>query len=190
MIQCNTCKLEHPKENFWKQKNKTSGYFGECKSCAKNRNNEWHTKNRPYATAKNTHITRKIRMQNPEKYLLKNIRGRAKERGLEFSLKLEDIKIPEFCPVLGIKLEMGLGKGVGMGIAEMDKRPSFDRIDNSKGYTPENIIVVSYRANRLKSDASAAELKKVSEFYSRLKNEGTTKDRPQEQVRKFQNNLS
>jgi hypothetical protein len=36
-----------------------------------------------------------------------------------------------------------------------------DRIDNSKGYTPSNIQVISWRANRIKADASADELRRV-----------------------------
>ena len=41
-----------------------------------------------------------------------------------------------------------------------------DRRDNSIGYTPENVVVVSWRANRIKSDASAAELQKLANFYA------------------------
>jgi len=80
-----------------------------------------------------------------------NARRRAGISGLEFGLELEDIIIPEFCPVLGIRLERGIDKPV-------DTSPSLDRIDPSKGYIKENIAVISYRANRLKNSFSIKEM--------------------------------
>jgi hypothetical protein len=50
--------------------------------------------------------------------------------------------------------------------------PSLDRIDNSKGYIEGNVIVVSWRANNLKRDASIQELQKIVEFYQRLISNG------------------
>jgi hypothetical protein len=38
---------------------------------------------------------------------------------------------------------------------------SVDRFDNSKGYTRENVRVISNRANLLKKDADAGELRAV-----------------------------
>lgn len=90
--------------------------------------------------------------------MLTRIRQRAKDRGLEFNLCLEDIVIPPTCPVLGIQLQ------IGEGIAT-DNSPELDRIDNSKGYVKGNVIVVSRRANRIKNDATADELMKIAKFY-------------------------
>lgn len=87
--------------------------------------------------------------------MLRSARLRAKEKGIPFSISKKDIQCPEFCPVLGLKLEIGGGK------EQVDNSPSIDRFDNSKGYTPENVRVISYRANRLKSDATLQELKAV-----------------------------
>lgn len=64
--------------------------------------------------------------------------------------------IPEFCPVLGIKLDTPK-----MGKKRPDGKPSIDRVDNSKGYVKGNVIVVSWRANRLKCDASIGELEAI-----------------------------
>jgi hypothetical protein len=36
-----------------------------------------------------------------------------------------------------------------------------DRIDNSKGYVPSNIAVISMRANMIKNNATLAELKAI-----------------------------
>jgi hypothetical protein len=39
--------------------------------------------------------------------------------------------------------------------------PSVDRIDNTLGYTPDNVCVISHRANQLKRNASLDELKRI-----------------------------
>jgi hypothetical protein len=98
----------------------------------------------------------------PTKHMLYNSRQRAKAAGLEHTLLLDDIVIPDYCPVLGIKLETGDRK-------EKDNSPSIDRIDNTKGYIRSNIIVVSNRANILKKDATLDELIMIGKFYGELK---------------------
>jgi hypothetical protein len=74
--------------------------------------------------------------------------------GWGFNLTLEDITIPEFCPILGIKLEKGYG-------TNRDNSPSLDRFDPSKGYLKGNVYVVSWRANALKRDGTLEEFKKL-----------------------------
>ena len=49
-----------------------------------------------------------------------------------------------------------------------DNSYSLDRIDSTKGYTIENLMVISNRANRIKNNASNEELEKINEFYSNL----------------------
>ena len=76
----------------------------------------------------------------------------ASKHNREFSISQEDIIIPDFCPLLGIKITKILGKG------RVPSNPSLDRIDNSIGYTKENIMVVSEKANRIKMDLTIKEL--------------------------------
>lgn len=92
----------------------------------------------------------------------RNSLQRAKRYGMEHTLELSDIAIPETCPVLGIPLHRE-DKSTWMNA------PSIDRIENDKGYTKENIIIVSRRANILKRDATIDELILMAEFYSKLK---------------------
>lgn len=82
-------------------------------------------------------------------------RNRARKSGLDFSIVPEDINIPEICPLLGIRLEISTGR-------HKDKSPTLDRIDNRRGYVPNNIWIISYRANRIKNDASIEELEAVA----------------------------
>jgi hypothetical protein len=92
--------------------------------------------------------------------MLKAARERAKAASVPFDLTEEDILIPTYCPVFGTKLERALGsKGPGQN------SPSLDRIIGSRGYVPGNIVVVSNRANRAKSDLSVEELVALADFY-------------------------
>ncbi len=83
---------------------------------------------------------------------------RARKRGIPFALDLEDVVIPDVCPALGIPLVVN-GEG-----APGDDSPSLDRIIPSKGYVKGNVQVISQKANRIKSDATPAEVLKVAKF--------------------------
>ena len=88
---------------------------------------------------------------DPRRQMLSNSKTRASRKGLEHTLRLEDIVIPEVCPLLGIRLQVGDG-------CVCDASPSLDRINPAKGYTPENTWIISNRANRIKTDATPHEL--------------------------------
>ncbi|WP_157272528.1 hypothetical protein [Azonexus hydrophilus] len=100
---------------------------------------------------------RKNAAENYEKYMLDNVRRRSKAKGWEFNLTIEDIVIPEFCPVLGVKLDVSIAV-IG---TRNQFAPSLDRVDNSKGYVKGNVRVISWKANQLKSDASLDDLKAI-----------------------------
>ena len=89
-------------------------------------------------------------------------RARAQRRGLPCSISPLDIYIPECCPVLGVKLAVGIGRGRGVGPA--NNSPTLDRIDPELGYVPENVRVISWRANRLKNDGTAAEHRRIADW--------------------------
>ena len=89
---------------------------------------------------------------------------RAKKKGFEFNITLDDIpQIPDVCPVLGIPIIINVGEH-----CPSDNSPSLDRIDSSKGYIKGNIRIISNRANRIKADATAEELRKVLNDYERI----------------------
>ena len=93
-------------------------------------------------------------------YRLQHAKLRAKEKGLEFNLTrefLESIYV-QFCPILGTELSYG---GTGRIVPES---ATIDRIDNSKGYTTDNVQILSYKANRMKSDATHDELKAFANY--------------------------
>jgi len=60
----------------------------------------------------------------------------------------------EACPILKIPLQYANGK-------LCDNSATLDKFDVSKGYVPGNVWIISDKANRMKSDATLEELKKV-----------------------------
>ncbi len=94
----------------------------------------------------------RVRPGNLEKIMLHQSRSRAKLVGLDHDIELEDIVIPEFCPYLGIKIARNNKAGPA------ESSPALDRIDNSLGYVKGNVQVLSYKANRMKNNATAEEL--------------------------------
>jgi hypothetical protein len=85
-----------------------------------------------------------------------NAQYRAKKKDIPFTIKIEDIVIPEVCPLLNISL-------VSTSDCNDPRNPSLDQIVPGKGYTPDNIQVISYRANVLKWNASVEELETLIE---------------------------
>lgn len=75
---------------------------------------------------------------------------------------LNTIKIPKFCPVLGIKLDYE------NTVQKKDNSPSIDRINSNNPYTIENIHIISDRANRIKNDATPEELIKIANYFGEL----------------------
>lgn len=130
---CSKCKLEKNLMDFYPSK-------AQCVLCKKK-------------------LQAAYRRKNPILSMFKGAKYRAKYLKKEFTITLKDIQIPKKCPVLGIPLII---KKYKPGRNDYNPNsPSLDRIDNNKGYTPENIQVISYRANGLKSDASIEELKAI-----------------------------
>ena len=139
------------------------------------RQKEYRIKNREKLIEKDKHKyirTREERLksgivertENTEKYMLKNAKIRAKQKGLDFDITIEDIVIPDVCPVLGIPLVKHFGNGVKR--AQPDS-PSLDRIDSTKGYVKGNVRVISWRANDLKRNATIDEVRKILEYMER-----------------------
>lgn len=93
--------------------------------------------------------------KNPEGWMLERAKSRAKAKGLECTITASDIIIPPTCPVLGIPLFRA------KETTDAPNSPSIDRIDPTKGYTKDNVWVISFRANSLKSDATLEEFDKM-----------------------------
>lgn len=96
----------------------------------------------------------RVKSQTPEWKMHQRAKQRCRKSGREFTIAVSDIHIPDRCPILGIAINMNSGRSGAYA-----NSPSLDRIDNSKGYTPDNIWVISQKANAMKGSASNQELK-------------------------------
>ena len=129
----------------------TSGKTQSCGCIRKERSIEFN-KSRfdPNAISKTT-----------EYKMLARAKSRAKKHNLPFNIELDDIVIPEKCPLLGIKIE-------STEVRNSPNNPSLDKIIPEKGYIKGNVWVISNRANTLKNDASIQELELLVENLKKL----------------------
>ncbi len=159
---CISCGVKKLLSNFWRQRSKRNGYQSECKKCMKIRNSNWHKSNQgAELSERQNSATRRYRKRNPLVMMLRSAKDRAAHAGLPFELTIADIVIPVVCPVLGIPIISSMGTGKRWS----DFSPSIDRVDNHKGYVSDNVVIISYRANRIKSDSTLDELRKIVRFY-------------------------
>jgi len=108
---------------------------------------------------KNPDRERKYYDKNPSYLLWRNAKSRSVQKNIYFSLEKQDIEIPTRCPVLNLVLHRYPGRRGGG-----PSSPTIDRIDPTKGYTKDNIHVISKRANTLKNDATPDELVMICEW--------------------------
>ena len=95
----------------------------------------------------------RVKCTDPKSKMLNRSKSRAKSNKLNFNLTIEDIKIPEYCPILGMKLNCHKGSPGGK-----KDSPALDRINNQFGYIKGNVRVISHLANMMKSHASDEEM--------------------------------
>jgi hypothetical protein len=120
-----------------------------CKECSVN-----NIRNTKYSTPS---YRKALRVIDSRKIMLSHAKKRALEKGLECTITVNDIIIPNICPFLQIPIFVCTSEISGRH-GPCDNSPSLDRLDNTKGYIPGNVLVVSFRANSLKKDASIEEL--------------------------------
>ncbi|MGZ2448490.1 hypothetical protein ACVIRO_001244 [Rhizobium ruizarguesonis] len=100
---------------------------------------------------------RRYKDANPHYEMLEGARKRAREQGVQFSISKVDLIFPERCPVLDIPLFRSRGKPT-------DNSPTLDKIIPERGYVPGNIQIISYRANRIKNNATVDELQRIAAY--------------------------
>lgn len=177
MRTCKECKSNFPDSEFYTQKhrrkNKKRGEFiveclsTYCKVCDrakskkikdskeyKERQNIEKRRKRAELPAHrdkiNTQKRENLRVNHKQR-LLKNAKSRAVKKGLDFNLTEDDIILPELCPLLKVPFIPGT-KG------DYRFTYSLDKIDPLKGYTKDNVWVITMKANTMKSNATKEQL--------------------------------
>lgn len=144
---CSQCLACLPFDKFCLRQGTIDGFNGKCKECRYQASKVW-------------------KANNPVSYLcsnmLTNARKRAQSKGRAFDLTLEDLQrlVVSHCPVLGTELIWKYGHGLGLGAHS----PSLDRIDNSRGYTKDNVAIISHKANGMKNSCTVEELKAILDY--------------------------
>ena len=132
---CIICERKHALERYYIKKQQDSNFLK--KHAEKERANRRTAKGCQYA-------------------LYNRAKTRAKQFKWKFNITLDDIIVPERCPILGMTLMVSEKMS--------DCSPSLDRIDSSKGYIKGNIQVISSKANTIKNNASLEEIEKVFNY--------------------------
>lgn len=166
---CNVCKELKSFNEYYKSKENKYGLSYRCKKCQLEYNQSRLHITRVTQAKRRDKKRKEVNAynlewyhNNPEKSMLKQVKARAKKKGIEFNLTLEDIIIPELCPLLEIPIIRGSKDGYRQSA-------SLDRIDPNKGYIKGNVRVISMRANVMKNDATKEELmaffKNLEKYY-------------------------
>lgn len=147
---CPKCRQKLPRKEF----NKHPSW---CKECTREAGRKWAAAHREHYRRNSKLYRENVDNGRPLYFKYAQARARALRRGIEFNLSYDDFTpLPDICPVLGIPLNYNRRGKV------FDDSPSLDRVDNSRGYVPGNVAVISWRANRLKLNATAAELERIA----------------------------
>jgi hypothetical protein len=132
MKSCSKCKEELPLSSFTKHSKNKDGLQGSCRECNKKSSKEWNANNK-------------------DSLILKRLKERSIQKGLDFDLTVTDINVPLKCPVFGFDLQRNHK-------VPLFNSPSVDRIDPTKGYTKDNIQIISQLANAMKQNATPEQL--------------------------------
>lgn len=100
---------------------------------------------------------RKSWHRDPKRKIFQSAKSRALRRGIEFSIDLTDIILPDLCPILGVPFIQGTK-------SSYEQVHSIDRVDNTKGYIKGNIQIISKKANSMKNSGTPEELLKLADW--------------------------
>jgi hypothetical protein len=113
----------------------------------------------------------KYEASNPNKiwakYARRDAKKRALKKGVPFDLSSAYVLsiLTDTCPVFGTEFKwMGNGKII-------PESPSLDRIIPSLGYVEGNVVIISTKANNIKSAYGSKELYKVADWLYEIEKE-------------------
>jgi hypothetical protein len=153
---CGRCLQLLALDSFAKNPCKPDGMSAVCKLCQKFHYKKWE---RAGDNLQRTSLRRKeLRKADPRRFLFNEAKSRAKGLGRAFNISLDDIVIPDRCPVFGELLEVSESHWFA---------PSVDEKVYGLGYTKGNVQVISRLANAMKHKASPAQLRQFADWVYR-----------------------
>jgi hypothetical protein len=174
---CSKCKIIKPCECFSLNKAERDGLNNWCKNCYQ----DYYRSN----ASKINQQTKQRRLDNPEPYrayrhqydqkreqgitgklrsMLRGSRQRAKAKGLNHDLKLQDLEalVVSHCPITLQELKW---EASGSQSSRYEPNsPSLDRIDSTKGYILGNVQIISHQANTWKSSMTLEQARMVVRY--------------------------
>lgn len=139
---CTKCSNLLPLTSFVRDKAKKSGYTSQCKECRA-------------SYAKYTRKKDVVAKILAAKKHISKVKGLPYDLDREYLESIQTIK----CPVLGIDMVY-----MNQENPHHDANATLDRVIPSKGYTKGNVVFISFRANRLKADATLQELQALVHY--------------------------
>lgn len=132
---------EKERREDWRKKN-----LVKFKDSQKESSKRYYEKNKDRLNKKHS----EKRMNDPCLRMLNASYGNARSRKKEHNVKISYIRdiYPKdnSCPILGVEFDTSTFKG--------DYAPSLDRIDSSLGYVEGNLQIISWLANRMKTNST------------------------------------
>ena len=164
---CSICKKHKPLSEFYNDKTSKHGLQYKCKSCKKEYNDnlcpfyKWFLAKR--SNAKIIGIEFTIEPEDIPGVKIREVitTSRTNNRHGSFNRKWkswEGVEYPKVCPVFGMELDWGMN-------GRQPNSPSLDRIDPTKGYVKDNVILISDLANGMKQNATIEQLKQFSRYH-------------------------
>ena len=143
---CTKCKKNKLITEYYKRRrvrsDDTIGTYhnSKCKTCEKEREQEYK-KEKPFSRR------------------CVDVKRQATKKKVPFNLTAEYLESiwTKKCPVLGLELDINSGK-------TQDNSAQIDRLVPAKGYVKGNVSWLSFRANRLKSNATAKEHMQIAQW--------------------------
>jgi hypothetical protein len=171
---CTKCKNEIELSNFRVSNNKWKSINSRCNQCENKRQQEWRDKNRNKHRKYDRELKQLYKTKYPFQTRLHNIRRSAIQHARNLNnlpMKITKAFIEELynkqdgkCYYTGLKMKIQSELNKDLMIM------SLDRIDSSKGYVEDNVVLCCWGINLLKGQHSVSELfKNLCLFYEGAK---------------------
>lgn len=92
------------------------------------------------------------------KIVLYQAKWRAKQAGLPFNLTIDDIVVPDICPISQERLQINTGRGPA------PNSPTLDRLIPELGYVVGNVAVISAGANSSKGNKDVKYFERMVDY--------------------------